>query len=156
MSDFNLVDLKPEPFVFVSRACATSEIPRIMSEAFCDLHAALARTPATPAGPPLAHFRSVREGHVEVDVGFPMSPAGLEVARKAGLQVGETACGKALYGKHVGPYESLAETYEAMIAELRDLGFTPADDMWERYLTGEGTPPERTQTEVLWPALPLH
>jgi effector-binding domain-containing protein len=152
MSDFNLVDLKPEPFAYVSRACSVAEMPKFMSEAFCALDEALKKANAAPTGGPFAHYRSVRNGHVEVDVGFPVAAATRDALAAAGLELGQTASGKAMHGLHVGAYEGLAHFYDAIIAELRDQGLTPAEDMWERYLDGPEVPPEKTRTEVFWPA----
>lgn len=152
MPDFNLVELKPEPFAYVSRAGSVAEIPNLMSQAFCTLEQALKSAKATPTGAPFAHYRSVRDGHVEVDVGFPVAAASREALAAAGLELGQTASGKAMHGLHVGPYEQLAQFYDAIIAELRDQGLTPAEDMWERYLDGPEVPPEKMRTEVIWPA----
>lgn len=152
MSDFNLVDLKPEPFAYVSRAGSVAEIPNLMSQAFCTLEQALKKANATPTGGPFAHYRSVRDGHVEVDVGFPVAAASREALAAAGLELGQTASGTAMHGLHVGPYERLAQFYDAILAELRERGLTPSEDMWERYLDGPEVPPEKTRTEVFWPA----
>lgn len=152
MTDFNLVELEPEPFAYVSRAGSVAEMPKLMSEAFHALGDALKQANAMPTGAPFAHYRSVRNGHVEVDVGFPVPAAARETLGAAGLQLGETASGKAMHGLHVGSYEDLSHFYDAMVAELRDQGLTPAEDMWERYLDGPEVSPEKTRTEVFWPA----
>src|SRR5690606_36645447 len=136
MSEFSLVDLKPEPFAYVSRAGAVADIPKLMSQAFCALGEALKLANATPTGAPVAHYRSVRDGHVEVDVGFPVLAASRDALAPAGHELGQTAYGKALHGVHVGPYEGLGQFYDTIIAELRDQCLTPSEDMWERYLDG--------------------
>lgn len=152
MADFNLVRLIPEPFAYVPRAGAVADMPRIMSEAFCALEAALRQAETAPAGPPFAHYRSVRDGKVEVDVGFPVRAASVQALREAGLAIGETARGRALHGVHEGSHDSLSAIYDAMIANLRERGLEPCEDMWERYLSPPEAPPDETRTEVFWPA----
>ena len=43
-------------------------------------------------------------------------------------------------------------TYDAMLAEMKDRKLEGTHDMWERYISPPETPPEKTQTEVIWPA----
>lgn len=152
MAEYELVTLAPEPFAYVSRTGALAEMPRIMSEAFCTLGEALGKAGVTPTAAPFAHYREVRDGRVAVDVGFPIRSEAIGAARAAGLSIGETASGEVMRALHVGAYDKLGETYEAVIAAMRARGLSPAADMWERYLTGPETPPEQMRTEVWWAA----
>jgi effector-binding domain-containing protein len=151
MTQFALVTLTPQPFAYVSRECALAEIGQIMSEGFGAAFGALARAGAAPAGEPMAHYRSVKNGRVSVDIGVPIRAEAEASARAAGLEVGATGAGRAVQAMHVGPYDTLTQTYDAMFADMRARSLAPADDMWERYLDPPDTPAEKVRTEVIWP-----
>jgi len=54
---------------------------------------------------------------------------------------------------HVGPYDTLSSTYEALQAWIETQGRTPATAMWEVYLTDPDQEPDpsKWRTEVYWP-----
>lgn len=54
---------------------------------------------------------------------------------------------------HVGPYDTLAETYAALMGWIGEQGRTVAGPMWEVYWTDPGTEPDpaRWRTEVIIP-----
>ena len=54
---------------------------------------------------------------------------------------------------HIGPYDTVSETYSTMDRAMQAQGLTGSKDMWERYLSPPDTPPEQTRTDVIWPLL---
>jgi effector-binding domain-containing protein len=54
---------------------------------------------------------------------------------------------------HVGPYDTLHETYSAMQAWIVSQERRPSSFMWEVYLTDPEQEPDpaRWQTEIYWP-----
>lgn len=147
MAGFELITLAPAPFAFVARTCAMEAVGQTVSESFAALSAAFAAAKAQPAGAPLAHFRPAQGDRINVELGFPISAEAGEALKAAGLEISVTLAGPAMRGLHVGGYEKLRETYDALIAHIRDQGLIPAADMWERY-AGEG---EALTVEVIWP-----
>lgn len=122
-----------------------------MGQSFAALGALFGAARAEPAGPPLAHFLSYDNESASFELGFPAQPSDIDALRSAGLSIGETPNGEVMVAMHTGPYEELGNTYDAMMREMKTRNLEPTKDMWERYLSGQETPPERAQTEVTWP-----
>ncbi|WP_395647071.1 GyrI-like domain-containing protein [Terricaulis sp.] len=153
-ADVSVVDMTAQPFAYVTRQCAMADIGRTIGEAFPVLGAALAQAKTAPVGPPMARYSNVADGRVTIDLGFPVREAMLTSLRAAGLSTGATAGGKAMHAVHVGPYETVKTTYDAILAAFRAAGAAPADDMWERYLSGAEAAPAEQRTDVFWPLKP--
>lgn len=149
-----LVAMTPQPFAHVTRECALANIGQTIADAFCTLGAALEQAKVEPAGPPMARYSHFADGRVSVDLGFPVHESAIAGLRAAGLRTGMTAGGEAMSLLHVGPYQTLQQSYDAVLAAIAAAGRAPAEEMWERYLDGPETPAEKTRTEVSWPLQP--
>jgi hypothetical protein len=87
------------------------------------------------------------------DLGFPALEADLERLRAAGASIGRTPGGRNMTATHIGPYDTVSETYSTMDRAMQAQGLTGSKDMWESYLSPPDTPPEQTRTDVIWPLL---
>lgn len=153
-SALSFVAMTPEPFAYVTRACEMAGIGAAVSDAFCTLGAALDQAKVNPAGPPMARYRNIADGRITIDLGFPVQEAALASLRAAGLQTGMTGGGQAMRALHLGSYEELKRTYDAVLDAIHAAGREPGEEMWERYFSGPDTPPGQSRTEVLWPVKP--
>ena len=61
--------------------------------------------------------------------------------------------GSAAVAVHVGPYERLVDTYEALQAWVLEQGFELAWPMWEYYLSDPQSEPDPAtwRTRIVWP-----
>lgn len=61
--------------------------------------------------------------------------------------------GRAVVGIHVGPFDSLASTYQELLAWVAAEGLELAVGMWEVYLTDPSAEPDpsRWRTRIVWP-----
>lgn len=151
MSEFTVETAAPQPFAYLRRTSRIVDMPKTMGEGFASLESMLAAAKAVPAGMPLAHYLDYDETSTTFDLGFPVRAEDVQAVRAAGLEVGETASGRVMKGTHMGPYETANETYQAMMAEMKNKGLTAARDMWEVYFSPPETPPEQIRTDVIWP-----
>ncbi|HEY7524730.1 MAG TPA: GyrI-like domain-containing protein [Candidatus Limnocylindrales bacterium] len=120
-------------------------LPRLLGEAFELTANAVTASGATFAGPPFARYLRFGET-VTAEVGFPYAGELVPTER-----VYRTLLpgGRAVKGVHVGPYETIATTWEATRTWLRDQGLVATGTPWESYLSEpDATPPV---TEVLFP-----
>lgn len=151
MSGFPIVVSTPLPFAYVLRSAVIADVPKTMGEGFATLSSKFAEAKAGFGGPPLAHYLSFDGNSTTFELGFPVHEKDVLALRAAGLSIGQTASGKTMKGLHVGPYDTVVETYNAMQAAMKAQGVTGASDMWECYFSPPETPPAEIRTEVIWP-----
>lgn len=151
MSEFKIDTLQPRPFAFITRTARMNEISQAMSEGFGTLSVMFAKTKAPMSGMPMAHYRAYDTKTTTFDLGFPCRPEDTEALRAAGLTVGQTPSGRAMTATHVGPYDTVVATYNAMTADMKAQGLSPAHDMWEIYFSPPDTPPAQIRTDIVWP-----
>lgn len=146
------VAVKPAPMIYVTRSVGmdANEIGTTMGEAFGAIGAFIGKSGIAPAGPPLAVYRDWDEasGKMKVDVGFPVASA--DTSRIEGeVTAGETPSGSALKAIHIGPYDTLRDTYGVLMAHMKEKGIPLSSVSWEVYPNDpETTPPEKLVTEI--------
>ncbi|MEU6700469.1 helix-turn-helix domain-containing protein [Pseudonocardia sp. NPDC046786] len=107
------------------------------------------------SGPPFTRYVEIGMGTVLIEGGVPLAapPTG-------DLPEGVTAvtlpAGPAAVAVHVGPYETLTETYGVLESWLAAEGRVASGPPWETYLTdpGENPDPATWRTEVVQPVGP--
>jgi effector-binding domain-containing protein len=87
---------------------------------------------------------------VEVVVGFPVAGP---IAAQGEVVPFELPGGRVVTGTHVGPYDTLTNTYEELTAWTQAEGLTLAEGMWESYLSDPSAEPDPAtwRTQVVWP-----
>jgi effector-binding domain-containing protein len=119
-------------------------------EALSKVGEELGRLGATPAGPPYARYFRWSDDGVDMEIGFPVSEP---IAGGGRVLAGELPGGEVARMVHVGPYDGMSETYEALEGWIRSQGREPGDAPWEVYLRSyaEVQNPSELTTEVVWP-----
>lgn len=87
---------------------------------------------------------------VDVEAGFPVTGNFHGTGEVASAVLPDADAFEAI---HTGPYDTLAATYDAIRQSMEADGATPADSMWEYYLTDPEQQPDPAtwQTRVVWP-----
>jgi hypothetical protein len=75
------------------------------------------------------------------------------VAAASGVRGGILPACRAVQAMHVGSYDTLGTTYEAVKQRMNEEGLKASDDMWEYYLSDRSTDPATWRTLVVWPVL---
>ena len=154
MAETTLETLDPIPFAFVTRTTPLTEMAKVMPASFAEVGAAFAAAKAQLAGMPMAHYTDYDGSSTTFEAGFPARPEDVEALQRAGLSIGKTAGGRVMKAIHVGPYDEVVSTYDAMTRAMKAQGLTGSRDMWESYQSPPETPPEEIRTEVVWPVHP--
>jgi hypothetical protein len=151
MTDFPIETMKAVPRAYITRTAKMTDISKAMMEGFATLSELFARAKAPMTGMPMAHYLTYDDATTTFELGFPCHSGDEDVLRTAGLSIGRTPEGRGMKATHVGPYDSIASTYHAMIAAMTARGLVPARDMWEIYFSPPETPPAEIRTDVVWP-----
>lgn len=69
------------------------------------------------------------------------------------MQGTRSAGGRTVQADHIGSYDTLAQTYDAIESWMRTHRLTPGEEMWELYVVGpeSDTDPAAWRTRVVWP-----
>jgi effector-binding domain-containing protein len=150
MPEFEIQQRAVKPALAVRLSTPVAGIPAALAEALPEVWHAAEAIGLAPDGPPYTRYFSEPADVVEYEAGVTLpaaAPAGQGRAVPTALPGGTMAV-----AWHVGPYETLGDTYEALLAWIAGQGRTVAGPMWEVYWTDPDTaPPEEWRTEVIVP-----
>lgn len=146
--DPQLVTLDPQTVAVLRESVPMDALPEFFSRAYHAVFEAAGNQGAAIIGPPMGIYFGMPTDTVDVAAGFPVDRAvGGEGIRTETLPGGPVA-----QVMHVGPYDTMRETYSRLADWLQEQGLTPSSTMWESYLT-EPDPdaPETMLTQITWP-----
>jgi effector-binding domain-containing protein len=147
---FKLVELKPQPGLAIREKLAFADIPGKMAGFFEELCRFIDERHISVVGPPFACYHSWNDKETEMEVGLPVGPG---AAGEGRIQLMSLPGGRVVTGMHIGPYDKLAESYNTMSEWMKAHGHTPANKMWEAYLTDPNVEKDQAKhvTEMFWP-----
>jgi effector-binding domain-containing protein len=101
------------------------------------------------AGPPFGLYHAYSEESVDVEIGMPVLE---HVAASDDIQPSEIAGGRYAVATHVGSYDTLPQTYDALYKWVAANGHTDNGPPFESYIDDPGsTGPDKVRTEVCIP-----
>lgn len=145
-----LVELQPQEAVAVRGVVTRDELPAFLERAFGTVAAAVHAAGAEIAGPPFGYYPELPTDVVRVEAGFVVSDHVEAVGNAHPLLL---PGGRAVRAMHIGPYDTLERTYGELRRWMSERGLSPADAMWECYLSDPVTEPDPAdwRTLVVWP-----
>ncbi len=146
-----VVDLETQPAVVFRGDVPLSEMAHFFETAFTTTAAAIEEAGGQIVGPPLGYYPATpAAGRAVVEAGFPVAEAMHPTGEVHDL---ELPAGPAVVAWHLGPYDTLGATYEAVQEWMDASGLQPAEGMWECYVTDPGAEPdpEAWRTKIVWP-----
>lgn len=144
-----LVTLEPVTLAALRETVPMNALPAFFGRAFNATYAAAQQQGIPVVGPPLGIYYSMPTDTVDVAAGFPTARP---VAASGGVTPVELPGGRAAQVLHRGPYDTMEQTYNRLLAWVAERGLKAAKIMWESYLN-EPLPdaPEATETLITWP-----
>lgn len=133
------------------RKVRLTEIGRVIQTSFGEVYGYLGAHRVTPHDPPFLIYHGApgpgREPF-EIEICAPISRP---IDPPMGWRLTELPAGTFASTVHVGPYDTLGQTYDRLDAWLRAQGYAKAGPPREVYLSEPSTPPELTRTVVEYP-----
>lgn len=140
-----LVTRRAEDAAVVRIDGAIADLPRLLGEAFDLTATAIRASGAKIAGPPFARYLTIGT-EVSAEVGFPFDG---DLTPTVRVYRTTLPGGRAVRATHIGPYDEIAGTWEAIQAWIGAQGFAIRATPWESYLTEpDAAPPV---TEIVFP-----
>lgn len=148
--EFGTTELEAQPVVGIRTTARMEELGKVMGPLFGEVFRHIQQHGQAPAGMPLAIYHSMDAGAVDLECAIPVrSP----VAGAGRIASGQLPACTAATVTHVGPYQELGKTWEALTAWLASEGFEPAGAPWEVYVTDPGAEPDQSKwrTDLFFP-----
>jgi effector-binding domain-containing protein len=151
----NIIETKviqPQAAMSIRVITTPAEIGQTLGQILGEVWTHLQGQGVQPAGPPFARYYAYRAGHVDMDAGLPVSSP---VAGAGRISASELPGGKVAVAWHIGPYETLRETYAALESWVQEQKQEAAGAPWEVYWTDPGEEPDSSKwrTEVICPLI---
>lgn len=150
MTDIQITEHPGQATAVIREQVPMAELANFFSHAFADIMAALQKQGVQPVGPPFGKYYGRPGAEVDVEAGFPVSG----VINPAGNVVpGDLPGGRIVEATHVGPFDTLANTYADVESFFAEHKLKPSEVMWENYLAAPESEqsPEGARTQICWP-----
>lgn len=150
MSEFLLLERKPQPTAVVRATIPVAEIPAFLGRAYEQVMQALRAQGGAPVGPPFAYYLGMPTATVDMEAGFPVA---IPYSESGDVVPSELPGGNIASTMHVGPYERMVDTYNALMHWIDERGLVAGQSMWEIYLSDPQQEPDSSKwrTQIFWP-----
>ncbi len=150
MTAFTVETIDPRAAAVVRAEVPMTELREVFDRGFPAVMQAVAAQGIAVAGPPFGFYPRMPGDTVAVAVGFPVAAP---ISAAGEVEPFELPGGRVVSGTHVGDYESLAQSYEQLVAWAETEDLTLSEAMWECYLSDPADDPDPAtwRTLIVWP-----
>ncbi len=145
----NVREVKEQNTLRVRLVTPVSELPNVMGPIYGEIAARMQSEGVPFVGPPFALYHNMDMEALDVEIGFPV-PSPMEKSGR--LEPGTIPGGKVVSEIHTGPYSTLEETYNKVMAFIAAEKIKVTPWMYETYLNAPGEVPDaELKTEIFFP-----
>lgn len=150
MPNFDVTTLAPQPAAAIQAEVPMAQLRTVFDRAYGAVARAVADQGVQLVGPPFGFYPRMPTDTVAVAAGFPVAAP---ITADGDVVPLELPGGLAITGVHVGPYDTLEQTYAELAEWAAAAGYRLAEQMWETYLSDPSAQPDPAtwQTRIVWP-----
>ena len=151
MTDFEIRTTTEQPTAAIKMTRPITQIGPAMAEAFPKIYHAVVSAGVEPAGMPLARYFDMGPENTTFECAIPV-PATFEASGE--VAASSVGGGEAAFILHVGPYDTIGVTWEALMGWVVEQGRSPAGPGWESYIDEPGQVADsELRTEIYLPVV---
>ena len=149
-TEFETREIEAQPILGVRASATMDKVGEVMGPLFGELYGYILQSGQTPSGMPFAIYHSMDGNSVDLECGMPVATP-MEGAGR--IEAGELPGGTVVTVVHRGPYDTLPQTWAALVEWMGAKELQPAGAPWEVYLTDPVTEPDQSKwrTEIFFP-----
>ncbi len=149
MTDFEFRQTTKQHTAAIKMTRPVAQIGPAMGEAFPKIYHAVVSAGVEPTGMPLARYFDFGEQETTFECAIPVPGPFTATAEVEASSVGG---GEAAFVMHVGPYQTIGESWQKLMAWIAEQGRAPAGPTWEVYIDDpQEVAPEQLKTELYIP-----
>ncbi len=149
-TEFETREIEAQPILGVRASATLDKVGEVMGPLFGELYGYIQQSGQTPAGMPFAIYHSMDGNAVDLECGMPVA-APMEGTGR--IKAGELPGGAVATVTHMGPYDTLPQTWSALTEWMAEKGLQPAGAPWEVYVTDPVTETDQSKwrTDIFFP-----
>ena len=153
MPEPEIVQLPARRAAVMHAEASAEELPETFARIFPAVHAALTEQGVTDMGHVICVYHTMDENQMTLSAGIEVGDAVVPGDIGEPLELLELSAGEAVKADHIGPYEELGTTHQAVWAYVEEQGRTPSSGPIERYITDPEAEPDQSKwhTEIFLP-----
>jgi len=143
------VETAAEPILYISTSsgASSSAIASALGTAYGEISRFMASKGLDHVGMPMSISHAWDEDSYQFDAAIPVDTT--QLTPTGNIRLGYTPSGVAIRAVHVGPYKTLDQTYDKLIAYMAVNRLEQSGVSWEHYVSDPGdTPEDRLVTHV--------
>ena len=128
-----------QPAAIIRFTIPRDEIRNVMGPGYQELMAAVAAQGIAPAGPWFTHHLSMNPETFDFELGVPVAAP---ISAAGRVKAGQLPAATVAQTVYHGGYEGLGDAWAEFEAWIAAEGYTPAPNLWERYVAGPESNPD--------------
>ena len=147
MPEFTLDEVPAATVALLRRTVPVTDLTEFFGSAFAHVADAVAEAGGRVGGPPFAWYHGMPGETVDVSAGFEV--AGDVHETGGGVALVERPGGRGAVAVHVGPYDTVADTWGRLLGWITAQGLSPEAEVWEEYLDPPEGDPSTWRTRIV-------